>query len=72
VRKPLARFAVVGSVVTAVDVGVLAALASRNLVLADIVAVGAATVASFELHQQVTFRGEPYRRWLSRREAFIA
>ena len=71
-RKPLARFAVVGSVITVIDVGLVALLASRNLVIADVVAVGAATIASFVLHQRVTFRGEPYRRWLSQRESFVA
>jgi putative flippase GtrA len=62
----LARFAVVGSLVTAIDVGVFAALLSRSLVLADVAAVAVATAASAALHQAVTFRGDPYDRWLNR------
>jgi putative flippase GtrA len=61
----LARFAVVGSIVTAIDVAVFMALLGQSLVLADVVAIAVATAASGGLHHAVTFRGDPYDRWLS-------
>jgi putative flippase GtrA len=62
-RRRLRRFAVVGLVVTAVDVLVLLGLAAAGvpLVLADVVSVTVAAVASFALHRAVTFAGESDR-----------
>ncbi|MGI8662924.1 MAG: glycosyltransferase [Acidimicrobiales bacterium] len=65
-RSVLARFAVVGSLVTAIDVAVFVLLLPRSLVVADVVAVVVATAGSTTLHQAVTFRGDPYDRWLAR------
>jgi dolichyl-phosphate beta-glucosyltransferase len=75
VRRPLARFAVVGSLVTAIDVGVFLAvfrlLDRHNLIVADVAAVLAATVASLWLQGALTFRGDPYARWLGERRKFV-
>jgi putative flippase GtrA len=71
--RPLARFAVVGSAVTAVDVGLYALLARRrrgHAVAADLPALAVASSVSWALHRAVTFRDDPYRRWLSEHEAF--
>lgn len=70
-RRTLARFAVIGSVVTAIDVGLFLALRSRGLVFADVVAVGVASFASYALHLSVTFRGDPRRRWLEQTRSFV-
>ena len=70
-RRPLARFAVVGTLVTAIDVGVLVLLVPSGLVLADLIAVVTATAASLVLHHELTFRGDPYDRWLGRRSALV-
>src|SRR3954454_21027398 len=65
-RSVLARFAVVGSIVTLIDIGVFAVLLSPSLVRTDVVAVALATASSSVLHRAVTFRGDPYDRWLGR------
>jgi putative flippase GtrA len=72
-QKPLARFAVVGSVVTAVDVGVFLARwrdGRRSLLEAEVPALVTAAGVSWALHRAVTFRDDPYRRWLAQHEAF--
>ena len=74
-RGNLARFAVVGSAVTAVDVGVFLAVwrgGRRSVVVADVPALVTAGAVSWSLHRAVTFRRDPYRRWLSEHEAFVA
>jgi hypothetical protein len=72
---PLARFAVVGTAVTAVDVGlfVLRLRGGRRSVLdAEVPALVASAGVSWALHRAVTFRNDPYRRWLSEHDAFTA
>ncbi len=69
-RRTLARFAVVGTVVTVVDIGVLVVLRMHGVVVADAIAVALATTASYVLHRMVTFRGDPYDRWLGRTRQF--
>jgi putative flippase GtrA len=69
-RRPFARFAVIGSIITVIDVGVFVALATHNVVIADAVAVALANVGSLVLHRAVTFRDDPYHRWLSQRRQF--
>jgi putative flippase GtrA len=75
VPRSLARFAVVGSAVTAVDIGLFLAVwrgGRRSVAVADVPALAAAGVVSYGLHRAVTFRDDPYRRWLSEHEAFAA
>jgi dolichyl-phosphate beta-glucosyltransferase len=73
VTRPLARFAVVGTLVTAIDVGTFVVLLRQNLVVADVVAVVLANVGSLVLHRAVTFRNDPYDRWLGQtREFYVA
>jgi dolichyl-phosphate beta-glucosyltransferase len=74
VRTSLSRFAVVGSVVTAVDVLGFVLLwrgAGLPVLLADLPALLLAAVVSHRLHRAVTFRDDPYRRWLDRRGDFV-
>jgi putative flippase GtrA len=74
-RGPFARFAAVGSVVTAADVGLFLALwrgGRRSVAAADVPALAAASAVSWGLHRAVTFRHDPYHRWLSEHEAFVA
>ncbi len=62
----LRRFALVGTVVTVVDVALLVVLveaAGWQVWSADAVAVLAATVLSWSLHGLVTFPDDPTRRW---------
>jgi putative flippase GtrA len=71
VKRTLARFAAVGSLVTAVDVLVFVLLWPLGAVLADAIAVTVAALASYALHRAVTFRNDPYERWLRERRDFI-
>jgi putative flippase GtrA len=78
-RSPLARFAVVGTAVTAVDVGLFAAgwrLGRRrrrpSVLAAEVPALAVAGAVSWALHRAVTFRDDPYRRFLAERDAFAA
>jgi putative flippase GtrA len=74
-RGNLARFAAVGSLVTAVDVGVFLAGwrgGRRSAVGADAAALLTAGAVSWSLHRWITFRRDPYQRWLSEHEAFVA
>ena len=71
----LARFAGVGSLVTAVDIGTFIARwrgGRRSVVAAELPALVTAGAVSWALHRAVTFRNDPYRRWLSEHEAFVA
>jgi len=75
VRGRLARFAVVGSATTAADVGLFLLLwkrGRRSVATADVPALIGAGVVSWGLHRAVTFRRDPYQRWLSEHEAFVA
>ena len=72
---PLARFAVVGTAVTAVDVGLFVARMRdrrRSVLDAEVPALAVAGGVSWALHRAVTFRDDPYRRWLSQHDAFTA
>lgn len=74
-RRSLARFAVVGSLVTAVDVGLFVARwrgGRRSVLDAEVPALAVAAGVSWTLHRAVTFRDDPYRRWLSQHDAFTA
>ena len=71
-KRSLARFAAVGSLVTAVDVLVFVVLWSLGAVVADAIAVTVAAVVSYGLHRAVTFRNDPYERWLQQRRAFVS
>jgi putative flippase GtrA len=73
--QPLARFAVVGTAVTAVDVGLFVARirgGKRSVLDAEVPALAVAGGVSWALHRAVTFRDDPYRRWLAQHEAFTA
>lgn len=69
VRRLVGRFAVVGACVTLVDVTVFV-LARRagglSLVGAAALAVGVAATTSYAAHRWLTFRGDPYARWVRR------
>ena len=62
----LRRFAAVGLVATAVDVGLAVALLSAGwpVVAADLVALLGAAVVAHTLHRLVTLRDDPFARWI--------
>ena len=69
----LRRLAVLALVPTAVDVGLLVVFRQRLgwiLVLADLAAIAAASVVP-TLHRVVTFRSDPYVRWVEVPAAFV-
>ena len=68
------RFAVVGLIATAVDVGLAVALLDRgwSVVTADIVALAAAAVVARPLHRVVTLRDDPFARWIRIRRVFVS
>ncbi len=70
----LRRLALLAAVPTAVDV-VLFVLLRRQagwiLVLADASAIAIASVLSYALHRAVTFRSDPYVRWVRMPAAFV-
>ncbi|MGH9288831.1 MAG: glycosyltransferase [Acidimicrobiales bacterium] len=68
------RFAVVALVPTAVDVGLLVLFRQALgwiLVVADLLAIAAASILSYVLHRVVTFRSDPYVRWVEVPAAFV-
>lgn len=73
-KQRLRRFASIGLIATAVDVGVLLVLA-RGLglvvVVADAGALVVAAAVSFVLHRQITFAGDPSVRWVQHPRAFV-
>ena len=73
-RKRLRRFAVVGLIATAVDVGLLVLLLDRgwSVVAADVVALAVAAVAARRLHRLVTLRDDPFARWIRIRRVFVS
>lgn len=74
-RHRLRRFALAGSVATAVDVAVLVALrlgAGLPVVVADAVSVALAAAVSYGLHRAVTFADDPYVRWVHQTRLFAA
>lgn len=71
----LRRLAVVTAVPTVVDIALLLALrrgAGWVLVAADATAVAVASVLSYALHRAVTFRSDPYVRWVRMPAVFVA
>jgi len=67
VRRYLRRFAAVGVLVTAIDVGVVAALrlgTGMPVALADAIAIAVAAVVSYLLHRWFTFTDDPFVRWV--------
>ena len=70
----LRRFAAVALVPTLIDVGLLVVLRQTlgwMLVVADLVAIAVASGASYVLHRVVTFRSDPYVRWVEVPVAFV-
>jgi len=75
VRGRLRRLALVALVPTVVDVTLLVVLRQQLgwiLVLADLVAIAAASLLSYVLHRIVTFRSDPFVRWVRMPWAFAA
>jgi putative flippase GtrA len=72
-RGWLGRFALVGAGITALDVTLLVELdrLGAPLVLADLVAVGAAAVLSYLAHRTFSFHNDPFVRWVRRPSAFL-
>jgi len=67
------RFSVVALVPTLVDVGLLVLFRQALgwiLVVADLLAIAAASTLSYVLHRLVTFRSDPYVRWVEVPAAF--
>ncbi len=70
----LRRFVAVGALATVVDFGgflILHLAVGWSPLLADVVAIGAATVTSFFLHRSVTFAADPSRRWYRNHGAYL-
>lgn len=70
----LRRLAVVALVPTTVDIGLLVLLRQGLgwiLVLADLVAIAVASVLSYLLHRTMTFRSDPFVRWVRMPAAFV-
>jgi putative flippase GtrA len=68
------RFALVALVPTMVDVGLLVLFRQALgwiLVVADLAAIAAASALSYVLHRVVTFRSDPYVRWVEVPAAFV-
>jgi dolichyl-phosphate beta-glucosyltransferase len=70
----LRRLAAVALVPTLVDVGLLVLFRQRFgwvLVVADVAAIAAASALSYALHRAITFRSDPYVRWVEIPPAFV-
>jgi putative flippase GtrA len=65
-RSRLRRFAAVGVAATLVDVMTFLVLHAAGLALvpADVIALAAAAAVSYSLHRLVTFRDDPFVRWM--------
>jgi len=73
-NERLRRLAVVALVPTVVDIGLLIALRQGLewiLVLADLAAISVASVVSYVLHRTMTFRSDPFVRWVRMPAAFV-
>ncbi|MEO6317180.1 MAG: glycosyltransferase [Acidimicrobiales bacterium] len=71
----LRRAAVVALVPTAADIGLLVLLrqgAGWILVVADLTAIAVASVLSYGLHRRISFRSDPFVRWVRMPAAFVA
>lgn len=73
-RARLHRFAAVGAVATLVDVAAFVMLrrSGRAIVTADLAALVVAALVSYTLHRVVTFRDDPFERWMRRPLVFLA
>jgi putative flippase GtrA len=75
VTRYLRRFAAVGALITALDVGVVLALrlgVGVPVVVADTIAITVAAVASYVLHRVLTFADDPFVRWVRDPATFTA
>jgi putative flippase GtrA len=73
VTERLRRLALVALVPTVVDIGLLVVLRQRLgwiLVAADLAAIAVASVVSYVLHRTMTFRSDPFVRWVRMPVAF--
>ncbi|MDQ1372961.1 MAG: hypothetical protein QOJ09_299 [Actinomycetota bacterium] len=73
-RRRLRRFAAVGLLVTAVDIGLVLLLrlsAGLPVVIADAIAIAIASATSYGLNRMVTFGDDPHVRWVNRPTAFV-
>src|SRR3954447_8782569 len=70
----LRRFAAVSTIVTIVDLGVLALArdAGWSVAIADTAAVAVASLVSWLMHQFVTLADDPYVRWVRRPSTYVA
>ncbi|MDP6077905.1 MAG: GtrA family protein, partial [Acidimicrobiales bacterium] len=68
------RFAAVGAMATAVDIGVAVALLRWGwaLLTADLVALVAAAAFAHPLHRLITLRDDPFTRWMRSPSMFAA
>jgi dolichyl-phosphate beta-glucosyltransferase len=74
VKARIRRFAAVALAPTLVDVALLVFLRQSLgwiLVVADLVAIAAASAVSYALHRTVTFHSDPYVRWVHIPVAFV-
>jgi dolichyl-phosphate beta-glucosyltransferase len=74
VRRRLRRFAAVGVLVTAVDIGIVLLLrvgAGVPVIVADVIAITVASALSYGLNRMVTFGDDPHVRWVDRPAAFV-
>ncbi|MFV0258841.1 MAG: glycosyltransferase [Acidimicrobiales bacterium] len=69
-RSRLRLFVLVGLAASVVDFGLLALLAHRGVVPADLVALAAASLTSYLGNRVITFRGDPRARWVRRPSLF--
>jgi putative flippase GtrA len=72
--RRLLRFGAVTVVPTLVDVGLLVLLrisAGWILVAANLTAIAVASLLSYVLHRRVTFRSDPYVRWVEQPAVFV-
>lgn len=72
--RPLRTLVVVAVVPTAIDIGLLVLLRQGlgwPLIVADLVGLSVASVASYQLHRITTFRAHPYFRWVRQPGAFV-
>jgi putative flippase GtrA len=70
----LRRLALLALVPTAVDIGLLVVFRQRFgwiLVVADLAAIAVASLVSYGLHRAVTFRSDPYVRWVEIPPVFV-
>ncbi len=73
-RARFRRFAAVGLLATAIDVVLFVALRRNGwrAIGADVAALGVAAVVSYSLHRLITFRGDPFVRWMRSPAVFLA